>query len=392
MVFTGTFLAELLVRMGVYRLKFFFGSEWKYNMFDLLVVMSSVIDYLGPTGMNLTWLRLVRVLRLLRLLTTFRSVHYFTDLRLLLNVAMLSAKRMMWCVLSYLLICFLCATFSMEMLLTWESDPTDPTTYSFLQEYFSSFHQSISTMVKLLPSMDLFGDFIPDTVEVAFWLRCVCLANVSLTAFCIVPIVYGTYTLRVFDSQKMAPEEATSRCATDNAIFSDELMYRCYKLGYEKPDIVDEDQLDDLLMAPEVEMFLLTHGMKMFACEVLAIASQGDPSASKNLEAGPAGIGSETERLHTGRISIEEFVMLCTYMRQTQTKPSTVVLNDQIDALVVDMVCIKDNMKVLERFRRKLPQLLINMIHFVENQLEANRDFKIERSMSEKHLGNAFDG
>merc|ERR1712100_826621 len=159
--------------------------------------------------------------------------------------------------------------------------------------------------------MDMFGDFIPDDVNAAAYLRIVCLVNVSFTAFCIVPIIYGTYTLRVFDSQKMAPEEATIRCATENSIFSDELLYRCYKAGYEKEDILTEDQLDVMLITPEVEMFLLTQGSKMYAVEVLQMAAQGQ-DADSNMTTKKDKSGGLAES-----ITVQEFVMLCTYMRQT---------------------------------------------------------------------------
>merc|ERR1712216_836406 len=161
---------------------------------------------------------------------------------------------------------------------------------------------------------DMFGDFIPNSVDVANYLRCVCLFNVSITAFCIIPIIYGTYTLRVIDSQRMAPEEATSRCATENSIFSDELMYRCYKCGCTTDPVLNEDQLDELLIQPEVEIFLLTQGLKMFACEALAIASQGDSS------------GGDTGSMES--MTVQEFVELCTYMRQTNTSPQAVGLGD----------------------------------------------------------------
>merc|ERR1712178_486761 len=99
----------------------------------------------------------------------------------------------------------------------------------------------------------------------------------------------------------------------------------------------------------------------MYACEALAIATQGD-TGDRNTS--------------SNSMSVADFVMLCTYMRQTNTSPQAANTGDQIDELSADIVSVKDSIKVLERFHKELPQLLVNMIHYCEDTLEASRTIK----------------
>ena len=70
-------------------LVFFFGDEWHWNWMDLLLVTLSAVEMIAElivTSMNITSMRLLRLLRIFRVL---RSIRVLSDLHLLGKIRML---------------------------------------------------------------------------------------------------------------------------------------------------------------------------------------------------------------------------------------------------------------------------------------------------------------
>jgi len=78
--FNIAFWIELLVRIVADRGLFVWGREYRWNIFDALIVGISVVEYLLPIRANVFTLRLIRVFRIGRLSKTFNSVAFVRNL------------------------------------------------------------------------------------------------------------------------------------------------------------------------------------------------------------------------------------------------------------------------------------------------------------------------
>eukprot|EP00416_Gambierdiscus_australes_P008352 CAMPEP_0171130810 /NCGR_PEP_ID=MMETSP0766_2-20121228/121578_1 /TAXON_ID=439317 /ORGANISM="Gambierdiscus australes, Strain CAWD 149" /LENGTH=62 /DNA_ID=CAMNT_0011594071 /DNA_START=1 /DNA_END=186 /DNA_ORIENTATION=+ len=58
---------ELLLRFLAEEVYFFVGRHWKWNLFDLTIVLSSAVEILSNfSGPNLKFMRVLRPLRVIR--------------------------------------------------------------------------------------------------------------------------------------------------------------------------------------------------------------------------------------------------------------------------------------------------------------------------------------
>lgn len=100
--FFTIYTLELVLRLFVFRLGFFFNSEWRWNWFDSLLIVVSTYDYLAgsssPVGGNIMILRTFKMLRLAKMLRMIRLMRNFRELRLMLSSIVGSMRTFFWSV------------------------------------------------------------------------------------------------------------------------------------------------------------------------------------------------------------------------------------------------------------------------------------------------------
>lgn len=103
-LFAAVFTWELAMRILVYHVKFLSMADWKWNLFDSLVVFLQLFDIvttlaLGGNGSNLNFMRLVRLMRLLRILRLMRVLRFVQELRSMVMSIAASLKSLMWTII-----------------------------------------------------------------------------------------------------------------------------------------------------------------------------------------------------------------------------------------------------------------------------------------------------
>jgi len=105
MTFVGLFAAEVLLRVLALRIQFLIGHSWKWNVFDLVLVLYSVLDELLE-GFSPTYWRVVRGARMIRVLRFIRVVRFFRELRLMVCSIGQSLVSLSWAILLLLVIMY----------------------------------------------------------------------------------------------------------------------------------------------------------------------------------------------------------------------------------------------------------------------------------------------
>lgn len=106
LVFTAEFGAEVLIRIVAKGWRFLFGDDWKWNVFDLLLVIFSVTEELLQ-GYSLTYTRLLRGFRMVRVLRVIRVMRFFRELRLMVCSIVQSLVSLSWALVLLLLVMYL---------------------------------------------------------------------------------------------------------------------------------------------------------------------------------------------------------------------------------------------------------------------------------------------
>jgi len=113
-VFFAVFYSmELILRLIAFRLQFFCHVDWKWNVFDTMLVVSALYDQAvelisgskGAKG-NVVFLRVVRIMKMIKLLRMVRIMRMFKELRLIVGSIKGSMKSMLWAVLLIVIITY----------------------------------------------------------------------------------------------------------------------------------------------------------------------------------------------------------------------------------------------------------------------------------------------
>merc|ERR1719357_2502853 len=81
--FAACFLLELLVRIVAFKSVFLQGPDYKWNLFDTGLVISSIIEEMLENMAPVGFLRVFRGIRMIRVLRLVRVFRLFRDLRLM---------------------------------------------------------------------------------------------------------------------------------------------------------------------------------------------------------------------------------------------------------------------------------------------------------------------
>lgn len=112
--FCGVFLAEIGIRITVYRSRFLKVWMWEWNVFDIIVVGLQCFEELllfcleasEDLRINFTFMRILHWLRIIRIIRTIRILRFIEDLRNLVMALGHSLKTLVWAVLLLFLIIF----------------------------------------------------------------------------------------------------------------------------------------------------------------------------------------------------------------------------------------------------------------------------------------------
>jgi len=114
--FAAFFAVELLLRLLSERSLFIYGAEWKWNLFDSVLVALSTADAVlsgissGDLS-NVTIVRILRFARFIRIVRIARAVRAFHSLRLVVFAIFESMVSLLWCFLVVGLIIYVFAVF-----------------------------------------------------------------------------------------------------------------------------------------------------------------------------------------------------------------------------------------------------------------------------------------
>lgn len=128
-VFIAYFFCELVLRLCVHRLYFFWNEDWGWNIFDMLVVCFGVWDvvlewYWRSThgSLNITILRVVRILRVTRIFQTCRAFKFLSELQVMMQCVLGSIFSLFWACVFLLVILMISALIVVQHVTNYRID------------------------------------------------------------------------------------------------------------------------------------------------------------------------------------------------------------------------------------------------------------------------------
>jgi len=167
-VFCLLFTVELLIRILAYGRNFIAGSQWRWNVFDTILVSTQLADEIlthsaamGATsmesGFNFSFLRILRILRLVRIIRIIRILRLIGELRAIVSSIAGSLKSLGWTVALLFLLVYVFGVYFTQMVLdhrvALQMDPAISRNEEDLQSlvrYYGSLGRSILSLYQAI--------------------------------------------------------------------------------------------------------------------------------------------------------------------------------------------------------------------------------------------------
>jgi len=117
--FYAFYFLELVLKLAVFRRYFFIDLDWRWNLFDLFLVVMAMYDVtiyviteqgvMDKGSINVTWMRLLRLMKMLKMLRVVRVMRFFRELRLMFFSITSSFRSLLWAMVMLLLFMYIFA-------------------------------------------------------------------------------------------------------------------------------------------------------------------------------------------------------------------------------------------------------------------------------------------
>jgi len=159
--FTAFYCFEITCRLSFLRKGFFTGPDWRWNVFDVILVLVSLMEVLVQ-DIGLGSLRVIRGLRMFRVLRIMRLLRFFRDLRLMVCMILQSLWSLSWALLLLIIIMYLFSIVFMQgavMCFRGDDEPSN----AFREGVLTWYGTMMDTMFTLLAGITGGEDWLAAT-------------------------------------------------------------------------------------------------------------------------------------------------------------------------------------------------------------------------------------
>eukprot|EP00928_Gymnodinium_smaydae_P011704 TRINITY_DN14293_c0_g2_i1.p1 TRINITY_DN14293_c0_g2~~TRINITY_DN14293_c0_g2_i1.p1 ORF type:complete len:623 (+),score=106.46 TRINITY_DN14293_c0_g2_i1:57-1871(+) len=147
------FSVELAIRLAAHGLYFFVNQDMAWNIFDLMLVLFSVIDAIiralahDELSGNVVFIRLVRLFKTARMLRSLRSFKFFKELLLMLESFQKSLYSLFWTFVMLGFVLYVLALIFMQALVEYRQfSEVDSDTETIIVKRFGSFWAAVISL------------------------------------------------------------------------------------------------------------------------------------------------------------------------------------------------------------------------------------------------------
>lgn len=289
MLFSLVFYVEIVLRLGAYRMEFFVGDMWKWNILDLaLIIMQTLDNFQAFLPMSCrrhshyVLFRVLRVLRNIRILRVVRMCRFVAELRVLLVVMAGSFQATLWTII---LLATVTYAFGLVLVNAINDSSYDPHEFEELNIYFGSMgdtmwvlYMTITNGIQWNKPADVLSRAISPWAKIMFG------AYVAFMSFAFLNIISGIFL-------------HTAMATTDDMKHSNVLaeMKKLFQHGdRDRSGALTQDELEELIASRELGTYFQGLGWRPEqALELFKIIDVDE----------------------SGTVSIEEFISGCTRLQ-----------------------------------------------------------------------------
>lgn len=219
--FNVAFTLELFLRLLVDQWFFFNckNGSIHWNILDSILVTIAVVEEILlialATSVQMSGLKILRMVRLARILRIVRVVRFFSELRVMVNGVIGSAKSLCWALLLLVGVNFLFGVVFMQLSMDF-LESSDPAQHVDLLQYYGSLPRTMLTLYQAISGGIDWYNAVVVLYPVGVWMEYIFCSYVFFTVFCCLNIVTGIFVdnakaLKVADEEAMHHEAMKER-------------------------------------------------------------------------------------------------------------------------------------------------------------------------------------
>mmetsp|Transcript_44515 Transcript_44515/g.79978 ORF Transcript_44515/g.79978 Transcript_44515/m.79978 type:complete len:671 (+) Transcript_44515:99-2111(+) len=257
MTFTGIFILELFLRMVAEEWSFWIGSDWKWNLFDTILVMTMIADTaLVLAGLDISYIRLLRVLRALRTVRIIRVLRFFRELRVMLLSIMNSIAPLMWAVLflaltiSVFSVVFLQGVTNFILDAKMESEKVEA-----VQEFYSSFPMASFSLFMAITGGNDWWLLVRPLLEISPVYAVLFVVYIFLMVLGVLNIITGIFVESATELSRLDRDLVTQAEQERTGTYMKELRKLFLEIDSDRNGVISLEEFEDFAANDEVQAY-----------------------------------------------------------------------------------------------------------------------------------------
>eukprot|EP00746_Dinoflagellata_sp_MGD_P067347 gnl/MRDRNA2_/MRDRNA2_27797_c0_seq2.p1 gnl/MRDRNA2_/MRDRNA2_27797_c0~~gnl/MRDRNA2_/MRDRNA2_27797_c0_seq2.p1 ORF type:complete len:614 (+),score=110.13 gnl/MRDRNA2_/MRDRNA2_27797_c0_seq2:82-1923(+) len=280
-IFTIVFLVELLARISVSPYEWACGEGWSWNWFDLVVVVSSLLELIlqtavdsesgeSGTGGNLSLFRVLRILRIVRVVRFIRVFRFFRELRMMVSSIMGSFKSLLWAILLLFIILYIVGMYLTQIVTEYKTGPdSDPNLVHQLQQYYGTLFESMYYLFQTMTGGVSWGDMAKPLMGLHWSYAIFMSFFTSFIMFAVLNIVTGVFVEGAIGKAQSEKDEKIRHIMEEETHNMQELEQVFNEIDADSSGHIDLEELETLLKDPRVKAYFKTIGLHVAEAHAL---------------------------------------------------------------------------------------------------------------------------
>jgi len=223
--FCAFFAVELLLRLLIERKDFLFGADKRWNLFDTVLVLQSVSEFVpeeygNPPGPNLSFARILRIFRFGRILRLIRVVRVFHSFRLMVLSIMGSMVSLLWVFVLLFVIIYGFSILFLHGVSEADLKAIDEETSDMLRTHYGSVYASLMSLFMAISGGMDWADLMQPLDEVHDLLGYGFALYVFFMFFGVLNVVVATFVDSAFEISKKDAENIVQEELEKNAFYA----------------------------------------------------------------------------------------------------------------------------------------------------------------------------